>query len=99
MSLFTRICCPPANDKFIVLFLRHRDIRKQELDLRPSKGSTFKITNPQIRSSLLSDFKVFTELQIDLSDYFQVNIVDAVCREKPDEFNLREIGFDESKEV
>ena len=99
MTLFTRICCPPANEKFIVLFLRHRDIRKQDLDLRPSKGSTFKITNPQIKSSLLSDFKEFTELQLDLSDYFQVNIVNAISREKPDEFNLRETRFDESKEV
>ena len=99
MSSLTKICCPPADDKFIILFLRHREIRKQDLNLRPSKGSTFKITNTRIKSSLLSDFKEFTDLQITLSDYFQVNIIDAVSREKPDEFNLRETSFDESKEV
>ena len=99
MKNLTKITCRPADDKFTVLYLRDRKISIQELNLRPSKGSQFKITNHLIKSSLLSTYNDFNQSKQSLSDYFQINIIYAVNREKPDEFNLRETDFDESKEV
>ena len=98
MKKFTKIICPPADSKFIVLFLRDRKISREKLNLRPSKGSTFKIWNHSIKASLLSFYEDFKQSRLDLSDFFQVNIIDAACRWS-EEFNLRETVFDEAKKV
>lgn len=95
----TKITCRPADNKFTVLFLRQRKISKEELNLRPSIRSTLKIFNPMIKSLLLSAYEDFKQSKLDLADYFQVNIILAVSREKSNEFNLRKTKFDESKRV
>ena len=99
MNSLTKISCRPADDKFVVLFLRMRDINKNELNLRPSKGSTLKITNYQITSTLLNLFKDFKESQLNLSDYFNVNIILAFSKRKSNEFTLRKTNFCTSREV
>ena len=95
---FTKINCRPADDKFTVLFLRDRKISKEDLNLRASRGKTFAIWNHSIKSSLISTYQDFKQSNLDLSDYFGVNIIYAVSRRSND-FNLRETRFDESKKV
>ena len=96
----TKIVCDKVDDKFIVLFLRFRNIRKSVLDLRPSRQTTYKITNPRIKNQVLEHFSEFKQSKLDLHEFFQLNIVYA-CQSKRDssQFNLRQTTFDETREV
>ena len=100
---FTKIVCDKIEDKFIVLYLRWRKISKQELKLKPSKGSCLKITDPTIKSSIKNFYDEFKQSGLDLAEYFGINLVIAIQtdgRTKNNlEFNLRETIFDESKKV
>ena len=99
MSSLTKICCRPASDEFIVLFLRMNEIKKDELNLRPSYKSTLKITNHRISSMLLDHFKDFKDSSLDLSDFFDVNIVSAVAKRRKNEFTLRKCVFSTERKV
>ena len=96
----TKIVCDKVDDKFIVLFLRFRNIRKSVLDLRASRQTTYKITNPRIKNQVLEHFSEFKQSKLDLHEFFQLNIVYA-CQSKRDssQFNLRQTTFDETREV
>ena len=102
---FTKIVCDKIEDKFIVLYLRWRKISKQELKLKPSKGSCLKITDPTIKSSIKQFYDEFKQSGLTIVDYFGINLVTAIETDSHDqtenkkEFNLRQTIFDESRKV
>ena len=101
-SKLTKIVCGHVDDKFVVLYLRWRKISKLELKLKPSKGECLKITDPVIKSSIISFYDEFKQSGLDLVEYFEINIVYGVERRSRNnhyEFNLRETIFDQSKKV
>ena len=102
MPEFTKIVCDKIEDKFIVLYLRWRKISKQELKLKPSKGSCLKITDPTIKSSIKQFYDEFKQSGLELAEYFGINLVVAIETNRtnnPYDFNLRETIFDQTKKV
>ena len=101
-SRLTKIVCANIEDKFIVLYLRWRKISKQELQLKPSKGSCLKITDPTIKSSIKNFYDEFKKSGLELDEYFGINLVVAIETNRtnnPYDFNLRETQFDQTKKV
>jgi len=101
-SKLTKIVCESVEDKFIVLYLRWRKISKLELKLKPSKGSCLKITDPVIKSSIITFYDEFKQSGLGFEEYFRVNIVLGNQSNRSSshfEFNLRETTFDQSKKV
>ena len=101
-SRLTKIVCELVDDKFIVLYLRWRKISKQELKLKPSKGSCLKITDPTIKSSIKNFYDEFKQSGLALAEYFGINLVVAIETNRtnnPYDFNLRETIFDQTKKV
>ena len=98
----TKIVCDRIEDKFIVLFLRWRKISKTDLKLKPSKGTTMKITDPSIKASIKTFFEEYQQSGLSLVEYFRINLVVAIESSRSNnrfEFNLRETTFDQSIKV
>ena len=103
MNRLTKIVCERVkNDKFIVLVLRNEQISKSDLNLKPSKETTLKITNPAIKTLILSRYAAFLDSKLSLEDFFGINIVIGINRNRDKSnplFNLQHTTFDEDREV
>ena len=97
-KVLTKIFCPPAESLFVVLFIRHKELKKEDLNLVPWKKS-FKICDSRIRNDIISSYEEYKSLGISMSDYFNVNIIIAMSRRRLNEFTLKKLKFDEEKEV
>ena len=98
----TKISCLPADNEFIVIFLRSRKISKSDLDLRPSMKTTLKITNPSIKALILEHYDDYKQSRLSIQDYFNINLIFAVNRGRDKcnpLFNLQQAVFDEAREV
>ena len=94
----TKIRCPPVPSDFVVLYLRHRELQKKDLNLVRLKNA-FEIFDNRIRSNLLQSYNEFKEMKISLSDFFYVNILIGCTQPRKNEFTLKKCNFDEDKEV
>ena len=98
-KVLTKIFCPPAESLFVVLYIRQKELKKEDLNLVPWNQS-FKICDIRIRTNLLREFQEYKELSISMSDYFNMNLVVGQCKRRSNEFTLRKLKvFDEEKEV
>ena len=98
MSDLTRIHCNPVDTKFLILYIRMREYTRESLNL-VKFNSSYKICDQRIRNDILKEFEEFKSLQIDISSYFNVNIMTASCKRRSNEFTLKQIKFDQEKEV
>ena len=98
MSDLTRIHCNPVDTKFLILYIRMREYTRESLNLVKFHGS-YKICDQRIRKNILKEFEEFKSLMIDMETFFDVNIVTASCKRRSNEFTLKQIKFDQEKEV
>ena len=94
----TKIFCAPADSQFVILYLRFKELKKHDLNL-VSWNKSFKICDARIKSELLRSYQEYKELKIDLSDFFNVNILKAQCKRRNNEFTLQKTTFEEDREV
>ena len=94
----TKIRVHGVDETFIILYLRQRELQKKDLNLVKLKNA-YEIFDNRIRSNLLETYNEFKDLKISLSDFFNVNIIEAVSKRRNNEFTLKKCNFDEEKEV
>ena len=94
----TKIRCPPAESDFVVLYLRQRELQKNDLNLVSLKKA-YEIFDNRIRTNLLKTYQEFKELRISLSDFYNVNILIGCTQRRSNEFTLKNMKFDDDKEV
>ena len=95
----TKIRVHGVDETFIILYLRQRELQKKDLNLVKLKNA-YEIFDNRIRSNLLETYNEFKDLKISLSDFFNVNIIEAVSKRRNNEFTLQRLDvFDEEKEV
>ena len=86
----TSIRVKPINSEFIIVWMK-LNMRSghsiDEFDLQPS-GNHFTITNPVHLQSLRTDFANFRHSNLEISEYFQCNIVIAK-REATEKFHIK----------
>ena len=78
MRNFTIITIPPADQKFVTIWIRLNNYTLNDLMLvrYGSTGST--VFNPTIREQILQDYRDYETTGTFLEDYFQVNIHEAL---------------------
>ena len=95
----TKIFCGKIPTKFVVLYIRFRGYNKNDLNL-VKFNSSYKICDTRIRNDCLNAYEEFRELNIDIEDYFNVNILTASSKRRSNEFTIqRKRSFDQEKEV
>ena len=94
----TKIRVHGVDDDFVVLYLRHKEYQKTDLNLILLKKA-YEIFDNRIKTDLIKTFKEYKELKISLSDFFNTNIITASCKRRNDEFTLKKVKFDQEKEV
>ena len=94
----TKIFCSPVDTKFLVLYLRFKGLKKEDLNL-VAWNRSFKICDARIRADCIQKWEEQQTLKLSYSDFFNVNIVTAQCHRRKNEFSLKTCTFDEDKEV
>ena len=84
MRNFTIITIPPADQKFVTIWIRLNNFRLDELMLVKYRTTGSTILNPSIKEKILQDYQDFRNREIEIEDYFQVNIVEAMLSLNPD---------------
>ena len=97
-NTLTKIRVHGVDDQFVVLYLRHREYQKTDLNLVSLKKA-YEIFDNRIKTDLIKSFKEYKEFNISLSDFFNVNIIQAECKRRNNEFTLKKVKFDQEKEV
>jgi len=82
MRNFTIITIPPADQKFVTVWIRLHNYTLNDLMLVRYRSTGSTVFNPTIREQILQDYSYYETTGIGLEDYFQVNIVEGmICQD------------------